>query len=627
MDVKAALKDAVTRVLEQMQAPALGSDTYARFEVIIQDTPPDKPGDYGTPVAFLLAKALKQSPVQIAAQLAAQLELPAGIARAEAVGPYLNFFVDRAGYIKDVVGNALESVSKGIKVIVEHTSVNPNKELHVGHLRNVVLGDAMARVYRAAGYSVEVQNYIDDTGRQAADSLFAQAHYGEQWDGSGKYDHWLGELYVRLHQDLANEAFKQGAEPGINAVMHRLEAGELRTEVEKVVRAQLETCYALGVEYDLLVWESDIVGSGFLDKAMKLLEQSEFCFRLSEGKYAGCFVMDTSRFLPGLEDPILVLLRSNGTATYTAKDIAQQFWKFGLFEGLDYTEFESQPSGKTLYATSSSGSPRSFAHAGRVINVIDSRQSHPQAVVKAAMAIAGHQGESENSIHLSYNTVLLEGQTISGRKGITVSMDEVIEEAILRASSALLENQGKNSESSSLEPSQLEQDEENARRIGLGALRFAMLKNEPSRQIDFHWDSALALVGDTAPYVQYAAVRAKTIQKRAALAGLDSARADFTLLSDLELTLAKDIARLPEILGIATRDNSPHPVAQYALELANGFNGYYNHKDSSNKPDTKVIDPELPDGLQCARLAVVERMAAALEGTLNILGIEVPSEM
>jgi len=614
MDVKAALKDAVTRAVAQISDAAL--------EVIIQDTPLDKPGDYGTPVAFLLAKAMKQNPAQIAAQIKALLELPPGIARAEAVGPYLNFFVDRAGYIRDVVGSTLEPEPKNIKVIVEHTSVNPNKELHVGHLRNVVLGDAMARVYRAAGYTVEVQNYIDDTGRQAADSLFAQSHYGEQWDGSEKYDHWLGELYVRLHQDLQNEAFKLEAEPGITEVMHRLEAGELRAEVEKVVRAQLETCYALGVEYDLLVWESDIVGSGFLTKAMNLLEQSEYCFRLSEGKYAGCFVMDTTHFLPGLEDPILVLLRSNGTATYTAKDIAQQFWKFGLFEGLDYREFERQPSGKMLCTTYPSGTPQPFAHAGRVINVIDSRQSHPQAVVKAAMAIAGHQQEFDNSVHLSYNTVLLEGQTISGRKGITVSMDEVIEEAISRASSAVEEGQARKEEVAPLEDA-----EENARRIGLGALRFAMLKNEPSRQIDFHWDSALALVGDTAPYIQYAAVRAKTIQKRALKAGLDSARADFSLLSDLELTLAKEIARLPEVLSIATRDNSPHYVAQYALELANSFNGYYNHKDSSNKADTKVIDPELPDGLQCARLAVVERMAGALEGTLSILGIEVPAEM
>jgi len=624
MDVKAALKDAVTRAVAHLTADLLD----AQAEVIIQDTPPDKPGDYGTPVAFLLAKAMKQNPAQIAAQIKALLELPPGIARAEAVGPYLNFFVDRAGYIRDVVGSTLKPEPKNIKVIVEHTSVNPNKELHVGHLRNVVLGDAMARVYRAAGYTVEVQNYIDDTGRQAADSLFAQSHYGEQWDGSEKYDHWLGELYVRLHQDLAVDAFKQEVEPGIIAVMHRLEAGELRAEVEKVVRAQLETCYALGVEYDLLVWESDIVGSGFLDKAMNLLEQSEYCFRLSEGKYAGCFVMDTSKFLPGLEDPILVLLRSTGTATYTAKDIAQQFWKFGLFEGLDYAEFERQPDGKMLYATSSSGKPHPFAHAGRVINVIDSRQGHPQAVVRAAMAIAGHPQESENSIHLSYNTVLLEGQTISGRKGITVSMDEVIEEAISRALTAVEGGQARKEEGTPLKDAERSvENEESARRIGLGALRFAMLKSEPSRQIDFHWDSALALVGDTAPYVQYAAVRAKTIQKRALKAGLDSARADFALLGDLELTLAKEIARLPEVLSIATRDNSPHYVAQYALELANTFNGYYNHKDSSNKADTKVIDPELPDGLQCARLAVVERMAGALEGTLNILGIEVPAEM
>lgn len=607
MDLKVALKHAIEQVITQWNLT---------LEIGIQETPADKPGDYGTPVAFLLAKALKQNPAALAAKLASEIQLPAGIARAEAVGPYLNFFVDAPAFIRNIVEGPLTVASKPQKVIIEHTSVNPNKELHVGHLRNVVLGDAMARIYRAAGYQVEVQNYIDDTGRQAADSLFAASHYGETYQGEQKYDHWLGALYVRLHQDLADAAFKEQAEPEIRAVMHRLEAGELREAVETVVKSQLESCYALGATYDLLTWESDIVGSGFLDKAMNILENSKYCFRLTEGKYTGCLVMDTTEFLPGLEDPMLVLLRSDGTATYTAKDIAFQFWKFGLFTGLQYREFAPQPNGTTLYTSHPQGETsiagHSFAHAHRVINVIDARQSHPQAIVKASLAIAGHPEAAANSHHLAYATVLLEGQTISGRKGITVSVDEVITEAHKRAAVVLADK--------ALNNPQLV-----AAQVGLGALRFAMLKSEPNRQIDFRWDAALALQGDTAPYIQYAAVRAGTILRKAQEAGVDVADADYSVLSPLELTLAKEIARYQDVIATAVRDNSPHHVVSYALDLANTFNGYYNHKDASGKPDTRVMDA--PTGLREARLAIVGRMQKALQQALAVLGIEVPSEM
>ncbi|WP_110885963.1 arginine--tRNA ligase [Deinococcus yavapaiensis] len=613
VNVKAALKSAVEEA-----GRALG----ATIEAVVQETPPDKPGDYGTPAAFLLAKALRQNPAQIAAKLAESVVLPLGVARAEAVGPYLNFFLDPGAFVQAVVqGEGRVDVKPG-KVVVEHTAVNPNKELHVGHLRNVVLGDSMARVFKAAGHRVEVQNYIDDTGRQAAESLFARDHYYpngwqdafEAWRVNqpawkARLDHWLGELYVRLNADPR----KAELEPGIRDVMHKLEAGELRTEIEEMVKAQLQTCFALGAEYDLLTWESDIVGSGFLKRAMDLLKSSPYCSHPTEGKYAGAFVMDMSEFIPGLEDPTLVLVRSDGTATYTAKDIAQQFWKFGLFEGLKYKAFMEQPSGEMLYTSHPDGEPSGdFAHATEVINVIDDRQSHPQKIVKASLAVAEANEQSERSFHLAYGTVLLEGQAMSGRKGITLSVDEVLAEAQARAKAVLGDRE-------------LGDADEVARKVGIGALRFAMLKSEPTRQIDFRWDQALALTGDTAPYAQYAAVRASKIVQRASAAGLSSQRADFARLTTLELDLAKVVARAPEILEASVRQHSPHVVAQYALDLATAFNGWYNHKDEGGKNDTNVMAS--PEGLREARLALVERMHAALVETLGWLGIEVPSEM
>jgi arginyl-tRNA synthetase len=327
------LKDQLKQALVKLLPPEA-----SELEVVIQDVPAGKPGDYGSPLAFVLAKTLKQNPVQVAADLAARVVLPAGIARAEAVGPFLNFFVDTAGFVAGVVNSRHEVTPKNRKVIIEHTSVNPNKEWHVGHIRGALIGDAMARIYEKSGYTVEVQNYIDDTGRQAADSQFAIKHYGAIWDGQQKYDHWLGELYVRLHSEFPEKSeIKKTIETGVTEVIHALERGDLREEIAKVLRSQLETAYSLGIEYDLLVWESDVVRAGFVEKALEL-----FGARLespTEGKYAGSKGVDLSPFVPGLEEPFKVLVRGNGTFVYETKDIAYHYWKFGLFEGLEYQQF------------------------------------------------------------------------------------------------------------------------------------------------------------------------------------------------------------------------------------------------------------------------------------------------
>ncbi|GAA5511745.1 arginine--tRNA ligase [Deinococcus carri] len=609
MDLKAQLKAAVEQAAANLGAPV---------DAAIQDTPANKPGDYGTPAAFQMAKALGQNPAQVAAQLAQTVQLPAGIARVEAAGPFLNFFVDVGAFVRGVVQEPTPLPVQEGKVVIEHTSVNPNKELHVGHLRNVVLGDSLARIFRAAGHTVEVQNYIDDTGRQAAEALFAVNHYHRVWDGAQKYDHWLGEGYVRLNADPEKPALEEG----ISAVMHRLEAGELRGEVEKVVKAHLETCFRLGARYDLLNWESDVVGSGFLSSAMSILEGSRYTSHPAEGKYAGAFVMDVSEFMPGLEESNVVLLRSDGTAMYAAKDIGYQFWKFGLFEGMRFKPFLTDPDGHTVWTSAPDGQPdteRRFGHAQEVINVIDSRQDHPQTVVRSALGVAGEPEKQERSIHLSYAFVTLEGQTISGRKGIAVSADAAMDEAERRALSVL----------NDINPDLAARSDaaEIARRIGIGAIRFAMLKAEPTRKIDFRWEQALALNGDTAPYVQYAAVRAANILRKAQEAGyaVDGTGADWDALPDIDLTLAKMVARLPEVVAQAVRVHSPHVVAQYALDLATAFNAWYNAKDRAGKPATNVL--QSPAGLREARLALVGRLRRAFEETLDLIGIQVPSAM
>ncbi len=597
------------------------ADALARLEVEgvdipIQEVPAGKPGDYGTPVAFGLARVLRKNPAAIAQEIVAQLELPAGVHRAEAVGPYINVFLDPGSYVAEVVASAPDAPSRDDKVIVEHTSINPNKEAHVGHLRNIVLGDAVARILRADGHRVEVQNYIDDTGRQAAESLFAVDHFGASYDGSRKYDHWLGELYVRLGR--AKESDAEAIEQGVGEVMHRLERGELRGEVTITVRALLETSYALGVEYDLLVWESDVVTSGFLDRGLDILRASDYVRTPSEGKYASALVMDVSEFIPGLEEPEVVVLRSDGNAMYVAKDIGYQFWKVGLFEGLRFEPFDTQPSGKVLYSSGPSGElhpdDRTFAHGDAVINVIDVRQSHPQTIVRTALKFTAAAASYDRSHHLAYEVVTLEGQAMAGRKGITLSIDEVVDEAVRRARAVIEE---KNPE--------LQHVDAVARQVGLGALRFGMLKSEAKRTIDFRWDQALSLQGDSAPYVQYAHARAGSILRAAGAAGIGSDGADGSLLGTLEVKLAQVVARYPEAIALAARDYAPHVVAQYALELATAWNGYYNHKDAAGRPDTQVLASA--PGLREARLALVAKVKITLAASLALLGIDSPEAM
>lgn len=610
-DVQKALEEALIKVVSNKWSQ--------KIEVLVQEVPPNKPGDFGSPVAFSLAQVLKMNPSLIAEEIVAHLELPEGIERVEASGPYINVFVNPRIYVPSVISTAIiDSESKG-KVIVEHTSVNPNKEAHVGHLRNIVLGDATARILAAVGYDVEVQNYIDDTGRQAAESLFAIDYFDSSYDGIQKYDHWLGELYVRLGQAKAED--DEAINVGVQAVMDRLERGELRDKVSEVVRSQLETCHKLGVEYDLLVWESDVIQAGFLDRGLSIVSESQYVSRPIDGKYAGALVMDVSEFIPGLEEPNVVLVRSDGNAMYVAKDIGYQFWKAGLFEGLQYSRLYNQPSGRPIYTSVPKGatSPdsRKFAHGDQIINVIGVEQSHPQILVRAALGLSGTEEATaacQGSRHLAYELVTLEGQAMSGRKGISLAADEVISEAIYRAR-ALMEEKTPD----------LDCIDEVARQVGVGALRFSLLKSEARRAIDFRWDLALSLQGDSAPYIQYAHARACSILRAGSKVGLDIGLADWNQIGSLEVKLAQVLARLPRVVKVAARDLAPHLVAQYALDLAAAWNSYYNHKGLDGKSDTQVI--RAAPGLREARYGLVERVSCSLKSSLFFLGIEAPERM
>jgi arginyl-tRNA synthetase len=288
-----------------------------------------------------------------------------------------------------------------------------------------------------------------------------------------------------------------------------------------------------------------------------------------------------------------------------------------LFEGLEYQQFAIEPSGKELWTSSPNGEHQpaghTFAHAQEVVNVIDARQSLAQMVVKAGLSLIADGNFVKSHHHLANETVLLEGGAMSGRKGTTVPADEVIAEAKVLVLA----------ETTKRSPA-LENLEQVSKQVGLGALKFAFLKAEPKRQIDFRWDQALALQGDTAVVVQYAHARARKIKREYLTQGL-SGDADWSKVSLLELELAKTVAKFPEVLEMCIRDTTPHPMCAFALELATGFNTYYNHKGPDGKSDTSVLRSE--PGLREARLELVVRVADAIRDALGVLGIEAPDEM
>ncbi|SDF19810.1 arginyl-tRNA synthetase [Thermus arciformis] len=591
--VRRALEEAVHEALKEM-----GLD----LRLKVAKAPKDKPGDYGVPL-FALAKELKKPPQAIAEELKGRLRLPPFVEEAIPVGGYLNFRLSTEALLKEALKERKPFPKREGLVLIEHTSVNPNKELHVGHLRNIALGDALARILAYAGREVLVLNYIDDTGRQAAETLFALRHYGLTWDGKEKYDHFAGRAYVRLHQDPEYERLQ----PAIEEVLHALERGELREEVNRILLAQMATMHALNAHYDLLVWESDIVRAGLLGKALELLEKSPHVFRPTEGKYAGALVMDASPFIPGLEDPYFVLVRSGGAATYYAKDIAFQFWKMGLLEGLRFRPYENPyyPGLRTSAPEGEAYTPK----ARETINVIDVRQSHPQALVRAALALVGHPELAQGAFHLAYETVLLEGKQMSGRKGLAVSVDEVLEEARKRALAIVEEkNPG--------HPNK----EEAARMVALGAIRFAMVKTEPKKQIDFRYAEALSFEGDTGPYLQYAHARAHSILRKAEAWGSP----DLAQATPYERELALALLDFEEAVLEAAEEKTPHVLAQYLLDLAAAWNAYYNAKEG-DRPATPVLTA--PPGLRELRLELVRSLKETLRTGLGLLGLPAPEVM
>jgi arginyl-tRNA synthetase len=641
--------------------------------VVTQRPPKVALGEVATPIAFELAKRLRRAPREIAQEIATELAAIPGVARVELAGAgYVNFFFDRAAFFTAAVAGAGHAPKPAgreePKCVVEHTNINPNKAAHIGHLRNAALGDTFVRLLRRGRRRVEVQNYIDNTGVQVADVVVAFMYLEKKsvqevraLAAEPRFDYFCWDLYARVTQYLEEDKTRLALRGETLAAIEHGEgtAAELAEIVSvAIVRCHLHTMERLGVKYDLLPRESEILQLKFWDAAFQQLKERGAIRLAPGGKNAGCWVMNLATAEGGsdseegieegdADDTAKVIVRSNGTVTYVGKDIAYQMWKFGLL-GRDfaYRRFYTYPDGHTLWTSAATGGEPGapeFGHAADVYNVIDTRQAYLQNVVVAGLRALGFEEQAERSVHFSYDVVALSprcaaemGYTlldedarkpyveVSGRKGQGVKADDLLDrlETATRAEVDMRHADTPKGERESM-----------AHAIAIGALRYFLLKFTRTAIIAFDFRDALSFEGETGPYCQYAAVRARNIFRKAAeqklehfsLAQLDSAGEEASLKELLKAGEGDDLWELALLAGsldtqVTTALSAQEPafVAKYTFELAQAFNLFYHHHHvlSEADPAKRLLL------LRLSRL--VERQ---LVTALDLLGIETPEKM
>jgi arginyl-tRNA synthetase len=662
-------------LLAHIQAILLAKYDITLTQLAVEQPPSIALGELALPVAFELAKRLRKAPRAIATELAAELTaiLPEleGVASIEVAGAgYLNIRLDRAVTIRDIAADKHADIGGPGFRLVEHTSINPNKAAHIGHLRNAILGDTFQRLLRPdsykRGYEVGVQNYIDNTGVQVADVVVGLVHLegktlattrellADLAATNQRIDFYCWDLYARVSQWYTADPDQIAARKEIRLeTLHALEAGgneiaEIADLIATaVLRRHLETMERLDIEYDFLPRESEILHLHFWDAARALMMEKGVLYLETAGKNKGCYVMRRAGAVEaeeGSEAPdedAKVIVRSNGTVTYVGKDIAYHLWKFGLLPGKDfgYKKFHQYPTHTCWISTDGPSDPGHpvFGHADAIYNVIDSRQNDPQTQVVQALRGMGFTEAADRYTHFSYEMVALtprcaielgypiseEDQKrayieVSGRKGFGVKADDLLDQLIAAAKA----------EVDTRHPDLTEAERETiAKQIGVGALRYFMLRFTRNTVIAFDFKDALSFEGETGPYVQYAIVRAANIFRKgdttpeAALAALPShdiatllEGEDANALWETWLLTSKLTLMIEQCLATS----EPAYLAKYAFQLAQQFNNFYHrhHILTESDPTRKA--------LYLATAAVAQR---EMVRALGYLGIQAPERM
>jgi arginyl-tRNA synthetase len=633
-------------------------------------------GDYSMPVMAWASKTrLGRPPLKIAEALASILRdtHTDAIQEVTVTRPgFINFKLNRPQVGKTIIEHILEEgqdfglnkAGAGTKVLVEHTNINSNKAAHVGHLRNACIGDTVVRMLRTQGYQVEADNYIDDSGVQVADVVvgFTLLQRGQlQLPGGNEqlpdesFDYYCSRVYVAVGKLYEDKDSPQGQQvlalrrEVLKAIEHAADEHTAEPDYaamaadlsHRIVQAHLKTMSRLNITYDLLTWESAILQAGLWQRVFAMLRSRNLLEKPESGPAAGCWILPfgdgDTQTNDGDRTSDKILVRSDGTATYTAKDIGYQLWKFGLTDDpainvqFHFVPWGTQKDGRTLWTMrppkdvaltgGEETDPQRFGHTNRAINVIDVRQSYPQQVVYESLRRLGYPAQADNSTHLAYEVVTLSAATaaslgvdtsdgrefyaMSGRKGIEIKADDLINAAIARMLEVRKqENRGDFSE-------------ETAAILAASAIRYFMIRYNLQQIIALDMDEALRATGDTGVYLQYAYARANSIQRRLQEAGYQFPTRLVQLPEQLEQSeweLVRHLDAYPRRLAEASSNLAPSMLASFAFDLATHFSDFYEH--------TTPILKETNEQVKAFRALLVQATAQTMHNALLVLGFE-----
>lgn len=626
-------KHEVINILEKIV-----SLTHKEIEEALEIPPQPEFGDLAFP-CFDLAKKEKRAPQQIAQQIVEKIKIPKGglVSSVEAKAGYVNFFFRWEGIAEQTLKQVLarkerfgkpEKIERK-KIMVEHTSVNPNKALHIGHTRNSCLGDSLARILSFCGHDVEVANYIDDTGAQVADIIVGFKFLGMPLKTEKKFDRYCGDdVYVKVNNTYETDS---GLLEKKKLILKKIEEGKNEIAdfsqdlVKKILLEQLKTCWRMDIFYDLINKESDIIHLKLWENVFESLKNKNLVYRATEGEKNGCWLLKLSD-LPefrGMKNADLTLIRSDGTVVYVGKDIPYAMWKHGLSEqDFGYKKLVTQPNKKTLWTTTIEMGEKEhpdFKGVDISINVIDVRQSYYQDSVMAALKLIS--GKPVEYTHYDYELVSLSSKTakelgigtgekgfihMAGRKGWFINTDVVLDALFDKA---LKETKKRNPD---LDEKALK---EIAEAIAISALKYELIKISPEKMIVFDLDEALKLEGDTASYLQYACTRCYGILGKA---GKWKPNYGVEKLTEHEIKLIKLLNMGPEVIASAATDLRPHYVCNYAYDIVDTFNTFYQF--------CPVLQAET-EGLKNFRLTLVESTRIVLENVLGLMGLRILKKM
>ncbi len=608
--------DAIKEVRSSI-VDALKRLSYPEVSFSIEEPPSKDLGDLYTNIAFLLSKIRDEKPIIIANNIVNNIIKPDFIENIYAhPGGYINFVFDKVVFVNKVLSNKHKDIDLGNnqRVIVEHTSVNPNKALHMGHIRNLVIGDTIYRLLKFTKHNVIVLNYIDDSGLQVADIIVGFYFLKMPIDTDKKFDQYCGdEVYVKVNKLYEDEEVLLERR---REVLRALEdynseiARFARSITTKVINEQLKTCWRLKARYDCLNFESQIIASRLwytiknilLERGIAKIEEDP------NSKYYKCLIT-TSNI-----DEDKVLERSDSTATYIAKDIPYAAWKLGLInDPFGYIEYAKQFDDSILYATTLDHNKSMFSNGDKVITIIDVRQARLQKIIRS---ILKELDNKKPYIHLAYEVVTLSANTakqlgidtkkrfvhMKGRSGTYINADIMLDRLHEKA---YIEAKSRNPTLDDEELHAIAED------IAIAAIRYNMLKQDLDKVITFDIDETLRLEGDTGPYIQYSYARAyRILEKRE-----EDMVIEYRDIRDEEFVLIKEISKLDLVINESVNTLSPKLIARYAYRLANLFNGFYEHVPVLNSKEER------------SRLSLLRLYIDTMNIVCSLLGIETLKRM